>query len=63
MRSAISYIARVFAIIVMLCGLLAPIAVDARHWMPPNWWPRRSGKDKRGLEVSQKEGTDPALKS
>jgi len=56
-ESVITYIVWIFAMIVMLAGLLAPIVVDAHHWMPRNWWPRRLGRDKRAMGGSQKGGS------
>jgi len=57
MRSLVTYFVWIFAIIVMLGGLLAPIVVDAHHWMPRNWWPRRLVRDKRAMGGPQKGGS------
>ena len=56
MRSVIAYVALGLAMLVMLGGLLAQIAVDAHHWMPRNWWPLRREKNMRAAGGSQKGG-------
>jgi hypothetical protein len=43
MRYVVTYIAWIFVVVVVVGGMLAPIAVDAHHW-----WPRTRGKTKRG---------------
>ena len=55
MRVVVTYVVWILAIVVMLGGLLASIAVDAHHWWPRNWWPRSLWKKRRGIGDSERQ--------
>jgi hypothetical protein len=51
-KELITYVVWIFAIVLVLCGLLAQVGVDAHHWMPRNWRASKKLEKKDGAEGS-----------
>jgi hypothetical protein len=47
MKIFFAYVAPFLILLLLLAGMVAPIAMDGHHWMPRKWWLRSLRKPQK----------------